>query len=178
MKTTWEKGSTTETPCCYYICSFFMIKEVFKVKNRLTTLLLFFFVPKIWVGRTTLSGGKKRGCPNSKTGHGKKENVCEMSKNEKCTCKACKTIVFHCQIRKFVTFLLPSSSWLLKFPIFGGKRTGKIVLFCFFPWEKHLKNAYPLTVKYLNCQRFCSLLYFKQHSQRGKCASPRIKSLM
>ena len=39
-----------------------------------------------------------------------------MSKNEKCTCKACKTIVFHCQICKFVTFLLPSSSWLLKLP--------------------------------------------------------------
>ena len=27
-----------------------------------------------------------------------------MSKNENCTCKACKTIVFHCQICKFVTF--------------------------------------------------------------------------
>ena len=26
------------------------------------------------------------------------ENVCGMSKNENCTCKACKTIVFHCQI--------------------------------------------------------------------------------
>ena len=31
-----------------------------------------------------------------------------MSKTEKCTCKACKTIVFHYQICKFVTFLLPS----------------------------------------------------------------------
>ena len=49
---------------------------------------------------------------------GKNENadVCEMSKNEKCTCKACKTIVFHCQICKFVTFLLPSLWWLLKLP--------------------------------------------------------------
>ena len=45
---------------------------------------------------------------------GKNENVCEMSKNEKCTCKACKTIVFHCQICKFVTFLLASLSWCLK----------------------------------------------------------------
>ena len=27
-------------------------------------------------------------------------------KNGKCTCKACKTIVFHCQICKFVTFVL------------------------------------------------------------------------
>ena len=36
-----------------------------------------------------------------------------MSKDEKCTCKACKITVFHCQICKFVGFVLPSSSWLL-----------------------------------------------------------------
>ena len=46
----------------------------------------------------------------------KNENVSEMSKNENCTCKACKTAVFHCQICKFVTFLSPSLSWLLKLP--------------------------------------------------------------
>ena len=40
-----------------------------------------------------------------------------MSKDEKCTCNACKNTVFHCQICKFVGFLLPSSSWLLKLPI-------------------------------------------------------------
>ena len=45
--------------------------------------------------------------------HRKNENVFKMSKNEKCTCKACKTFVFHCQMRKFMSFLLPSSSWLL-----------------------------------------------------------------
>ena len=39
---------------------------------------------------------------------GKNENVCEMSKDEICTCKACKNAVFHCQICKFVEFLLPS----------------------------------------------------------------------
>ena len=44
----------------------------------------------------------------------KNENVFKMSKDEKCTCKACKNTVFHCQICKFVRFLLPSSSWLLK----------------------------------------------------------------
>ena len=44
------------------------------------------------------------------------ENDCKMSKNEKCTCKACKTYVFHCQICKFVTFLLSSSLWLLQLP--------------------------------------------------------------
>ena len=43
-----------------------------------------------------------------------------MSKNEKCTCKACKTIVFHSQICKFMTFFTPSSSWLRKFPIISG----------------------------------------------------------
>ena len=47
----------------------------------------------------------------------KNENVFKMSKNEKCTCKACKTTVFDCQICKFVTFLLLSSPWLLKLPI-------------------------------------------------------------
>ena len=47
---------------------------------------------------------------------GKNENVYKMSKNEKCTCKACKNTVFHCQLCKFVGFLLPSSSWLLKLP--------------------------------------------------------------
>ena len=46
----------------------------------------------------------------------KNENVFKMSKNEKCTCKACKNTIFHCQICKFVGFLLPSSSWLLKLP--------------------------------------------------------------
>ena len=39
-----------------------------------------------------------------------------MYKSEKCSCKACKTIFFHRQICKFVTFLLPSLLWLLKLP--------------------------------------------------------------
>ena len=34
--------------------------------------------------------------------------------------KACKNAVFHCQICKFVGFLLPSSSWLLKLPIISS----------------------------------------------------------
>ena len=37
-------------------------------------------------------------------------NFFKMSKDEKCTCKARKNAVFHCQICKFVGFLLPSSS--------------------------------------------------------------------
>ena len=58
----------------------------------------------------------------------KNENVCGMSKNEKCTCKAWKSIVFHCQICKFVTFLLPLSSWLRKLPKIH-KREESAVLF-------------------------------------------------
>ena len=37
----------------------------------------------------------------------------KCQKMKKCTCKACKNTVFHCQICKFVGFLLPSSSCLL-----------------------------------------------------------------
>ena len=40
-------------------CSFFRLKELFQVKNGLTTPLLFSKMPKIWVGRTTLNGEKK-----------------------------------------------------------------------------------------------------------------------
>ena len=43
----------------------------------------------------------------------KNKNVFKMLKDEKCTCK---NTVFHCQICKFMGFLLPSS-WLLKLPI-------------------------------------------------------------
>ena len=50
----------------------------------------------------------------------KNENVFKMSKDEKCTCKACKNTVFHCQICKFVGFLLPSSLWLLKLHSFAN----------------------------------------------------------
>ena len=53
---------------------------------------------------------------------GKNENVYKMSKNEKCTCKACKNTVFHCQICKFGRFLLPSSSWFLKLPNISNMR--------------------------------------------------------
>ena len=45
----------------------------------------------------------------------KNKNVYKMSKKWKCMCKACKNTVFHCQICKFVGFLLLSLSWLLSF---------------------------------------------------------------
>ena len=61
------------------------------------------------------------------------EIVRGMSKNEKCTCKACKSIVFHCQICKFMTFLpLPLSSWLRKLPNIMGWISWFFVLKCSF----------------------------------------------
>ena len=46
------------------LCSFFRLKELFQVKNGLTTSLpsFFFFlkIPKIWVGRKTLYGEKEK----------------------------------------------------------------------------------------------------------------------
>ena len=47
------------------LCSFFRLKELFQVKNGVTTSLLFLFlkIPKILVGRTTLNGEKKGGWP-------------------------------------------------------------------------------------------------------------------
>ena len=50
----------------------------------------------------------------------KNENVFKMSKDEKCTCKACKNTVFYCQICKFKGFLFPSSLWLLKLRIISN----------------------------------------------------------
>ena len=50
------------------LCSFFRLKELFQVKNAVTTSLLFFLLkmPKIWVGRMTVNGEKKRGWANIK----------------------------------------------------------------------------------------------------------------
>ena len=46
------------------LCSFFRLKELFQVKNGVTTSLLFFLkMPKIWVGRTKVNGEKNRGWP-------------------------------------------------------------------------------------------------------------------
>ena len=43
------------------LCSFFRLKELFQVKNGVTTSLLFFFLkmPKNWVSWTTVNGEKK-----------------------------------------------------------------------------------------------------------------------
>ena len=44
----------------------------------------------------------------------------KCQKMKKCTCKACKATVFRCPLCKFVGFLLPSPSWLLKLPNDNG----------------------------------------------------------
>ena len=61
-------------------CSFFRLKELFQVKNAVTTSLLFFLLkmPKIWVGRMTVNGEKKRGWANIK-----KKNKQTKQNNEK-----------------------------------------------------------------------------------------------
>ena len=43
----------------------FRLKELFQGKNGLTTSLLLFFLKmsKLWLGRTTLNGGKKEDGP-------------------------------------------------------------------------------------------------------------------
>ena len=48
-------------------CSFFRLKELFQVKNGVTTSLVFFFLkmPKIWVGRTTVNRKKKEDDQNN-----------------------------------------------------------------------------------------------------------------
>ena len=67
--------------------------------------------------------------------HRKNENVFKMSKDEKCTCKACKTAVFHCQICKFVWFVLrpPSSSWLLELPSLAPRE--ELIVFAYQIWK-------------------------------------------
>ena len=67
------------------LCSFFRLKELFQVKNAVTTLLLFFLLkmPKIWVGRTTVNGEKKRGWANIKKKKSKQNKTTKKKKEKK-----------------------------------------------------------------------------------------------
>ena len=65
--------------------------------------------------------------------HRKNENVFKMSKDAKCTCKACKNTVFQCQICKFLGFLLPSSSWLLELPSLAPRE--ELIVFAYQLWK-------------------------------------------
>ena len=71
--------------------------------------------------------------------HRKNENVFIMSKDEKCTCKACKNTVFHCQICKFVGFLLPSSSWLLELLSLAPRE--ELIVFAYQIWKPQLLSV-------------------------------------
>ena len=92
-----------------------------KMKNaRAKRAKILFFIVK-YANLWSFCCRRRRGCLSSLilviSRRRKNENVYKMSNIEKCTCKACTNTVFHCQICKFVGFLLPSSSWLLKLPI-------------------------------------------------------------
>ena len=78
----------------------------------------------------------------------KNENVFKMSKDEKCTCKACKTTVFHCQRCKFVGFLLTSSSWLLKLPIINRneRAVSKRYLLVYFVFSTYYLPCIKITL--------------------------------
>ena len=60
---------------------------------------------------------------------------------ENCTCKGCKTIVFHYQICKFVTFL-PSSSWLPKLPTISWPTRAHGIIS--LNWRYKLNNFFKL----------------------------------
>ena len=59
-----------------------------------------------------------------------------MSKDENC---ACKNTVFHRQICKFVGFLLPSSSWLLKLPSLAPRE--ELIVFAYQIWKPQLLSV-------------------------------------
>ena len=61
------------------------------------------------------------------------ERTRTSTKCQKCTCKACKTTVFHCQILQISGVLLPSSSWLLKLSIVWSTQTTEYWKFSFLP---------------------------------------------
>ena len=79
--------------------------------------------------------------------HGKNENVFKMLKDEKCTCKACKNTVFHCQICKFLEFLLLSSSWLLKLPSLAPRE--ELIVFAYQIWKPQFLSVVQFSVRQL-----------------------------
>ena len=86
-----------------------------------------------------------------------------MSKDEKCTWKASKNTVFHCEICKFVGFLLPSSSWLLKLPILRRWWTRTAAKYTKMKIARALcSKLLFFIIKYANLRLFC-------HSRRPAC---------
>ena len=90
--------------------------------------------------------------------HRKNRNVFKMSKAEKCTCKACKNTVFHCQICKFVGFLLPSSSWLLELPSLAARE--ELIVFAYQIWKPQFLSV--VQFPFDNCHSpFSPTTFFK-----------------
>ena len=95
------------------------------------------------------------------------ENVYLTPENEKCTCEACKIVVFHCQICKFVTFLLPSSSWLLKLPIISSHPSFDHTTFFFIIINVITVVLAALCIlKVLGSQCWVSEITYKQQRQK------------
>ena len=71
------------------------------------------------------------------------ERTRTSSKDEICTCKACKNTVFHCQMCKFVRFLLPSSWWLLKLPSSAPRE--ELIVFAYRIWKPQFLSVVQFT---------------------------------
>ena len=70
----------------------------------------------------TIYSGRPRNCKSHFMSWKEREHL-GMYKSEKCKCKACVTTVFHCQICKLLTFILPPYSWwMVKLPIVEGEQ--------------------------------------------------------
>ena len=69
-----------------------------------------------------------------------------MSKDKKCTCKACKNTVFHCQICKFEGFLLPR------------RRRGCL--------SSLLRKMYPSSTEKHSCAFICRYLRLLHHHRQ------------
>ena len=76
---------------------------------------------------------------NCKTGHFTSWKEREPQKSvQKCTCKACNTIVFHCQRCKFMRFLLPSLSWLITLRNIQFKQSQQCHKFAYLTMKKKM----------------------------------------
>ena len=76
--------------------------------------------------------------------HRKNENVFKMSKDEKCTSKACKNTVFQCQIWGF---LLRSSSWLRELPSLAPRE--ELIVFAYQIWKPQFLSVVQFSID--NC---------------------------
>ena len=86
----------------------------------------------------------------------KNENVFKMSKDEKCTCKACKNS-FSLSNKQIYGFLLPSSSWLLKLPVKLWAQS--LALYRIYGGQVELWTSLGKSTGH--CFRLCWLIFYK-----------------